>query len=221
MCALCPILFFVAFHVPCYSHPHSHTWNNRRIIRFFPSSADPFWANDSISTFFTIFLIWCGDGVENINKFVQIRFVGGRWHIRSRLYHRQMVMLDGSNGLCVLLFFFPSFYYNTQFHVSNSAPLTVARSMGIRFCAAARIRNHHSCYPDQQQQITAAQDSYFCSSLDNWANRINPRFMNWICRCRFIYARTNSPFPFYLIFSEEIKRRCPMNRFIEKVQTTF
>lgn len=114
MCSLCPTLsLYFLFRYPGASVSSlsvvAHTWNYRRIIRFFPSSADPC-RQTILSAFFSyfIFVFRCGDdgggSVGHINKFVEMRFVGGRWHIRSRLCHRQMMMVHGCQGWSVFLF---------------------------------------------------------------------------------------------------------------------
>lgn len=125
------------FRVSRPTHTHTHGIC-RRIIRFFPSSAEPFQQTilsalfrssfDALSHF--IFFgrcvcVWGSDGMH-INKFVKTRFVGGRWHIRSRLCHRQMMMLHelpcSNVPWSMRVFFFISFITSTQFYVSNLAP---------------------------------------------------------------------------------------------------
>lgn len=98
MCSLCPssFFFFFGFLWVCISSTHithrimdDSSKTNNSIFPFVSRSVS---ANDSISTFsfffyFNVFPSYgyggCGDE-EHINKFVEIRFVCGRWHIRSR-----------------------------------------------------------------------------------------------------------------------------------------
>lgn len=159
---------------------------------------------------------WHNVNKVNINKFVEMRFVGGIWHIRSRLWHRQMMMVRGCPSpwpvLCVcffcFVFVFP--YFITSHHLMcqrfGHRKNTVARSVGPIFMCfdinSAPFTNIFFLFHFDSRPSQSILFLFFARRLAQ-SNNFAFYELNWqlVVAVLCILCQTvSTPFPFYLIF---------------------